>query len=133
MTLVPIPTSKTKTDPNYDDRILATLRGISPSPGVRVDLRELIDQSSTRLAAHDGGSRSIEVLTGAWNIDETQVKPVPSWIVLFDDVITTGCHFKAASRVLKDRFPNVRITGVFIARRVPEASSFEELFNDDDL
>ena len=47
-------------------------------------------------------------------------------IGLFDDVLTTGAHFRAASAVLKQSFPGVRIVGLFIARRVPEAADIED-------
>jgi hypothetical protein len=42
----------------------------------------------------------------------------PQVIGLFDDVLTTGAYFRAAS--------GVRIVGFFIARRVPEAADFGE-------
>jgi len=47
-------------------------------------------------------------------------------IGLFDDVLTTGAHYRAASAVLQQAFPGVRIIGVFIARRVPEATDIED-------
>jgi hypothetical protein len=133
ITLVPIPTSKAKSDPQYDKRIIQTLESIQPPPGTKLDVRELIVQNTTMRAAHDGGDRSIEQLVGAYHIDETKAEPLPTWIILFDDVITTGCHFKAASQVLRRRFPNARITGIFIARRIPEAVNFEILFDNPNL
>jgi predicted amidophosphoribosyltransferase len=45
---------------------------------------------------------------------------------LFDDVLTTGAHFRAASAALQQSFPGVKIIGLFIARRVPEAVDFDE-------
>jgi hypothetical protein len=133
ITLVPIPTSKSKTDPEYDDRIIRTLVAVVPPFSVNLDFRELLLQKKTMKAAHDGGTRSIAELESAYIIDETIAEPQPNWIGLFDDVLTTGCHFKAASNILKKRFPKSRITGIFIARRIPEASNFEVLFDDLDL
>jgi hypothetical protein len=46
------------------------------------------------------------------------------------DVITTGSHFVASSRVLKARFPQAVVYGFFIARRVPETTDFSEFFDD---
>lgn len=39
-------------------------------------------------------------------------------IVIIDDMITAGAHLKAMSRVLRERFPGVPISGVFLAKRV---------------
>jgi len=43
----------------------------------------------------------------------------PKHIGLFDDVITAGSHFRAAKDLLQDRFPEAKIVGIFVARRVP--------------
>jgi hypoxanthine-guanine phosphoribosyltransferase len=40
-------------------------------------------------------------------------------LVVVDDVLTTGAHFKAMQRILNERFPDVSLIGVFVARRVP--------------
>jgi predicted amidophosphoribosyltransferase len=47
---------------------------------------------------------------------------------LFDDVLTTGAHFVAASRVLRSAWLDATIFGVFIASRVfpePDQSPFD--------
>ncbi|QXP89654.1 hypothetical protein [Methylococcus capsulatus] len=48
------------------------------------------------------------------------IEPPPKVIGLFDDVLTTGAHFKATQSMLQETFPGVRVIGLFIARRVPE-------------
>ena len=53
--------------------------------------------------------------------------PVPRTIGLFDDVLTTGAHFRAASNILKAAYPGVRIIGLFIARRVAEAVDLDDI------
>ena len=40
----------------------------------------------------------------------------PEYIVVFDDVRTTGSHYKAAELVLSAAFPAVPIAGFFLAR-----------------
>jgi hypothetical protein len=52
--------------------------------------------------------------------------PQPRVFGLFDDVLTTGAHYRAAAAVLQRAFPEVRIIGLFIARRVPEAVDIED-------
>jgi predicted amidophosphoribosyltransferase len=39
-------------------------------------------------------------------------------IVLTDDVLTTGSHFKGAAMVLQQRYPGVTIVGLFLARAI---------------
>ena len=39
-------------------------------------------------------------------------------VILVDDIITTGSHFKACKSIIKKEFPEVEGQGLFIARRV---------------
>jgi orotate phosphoribosyltransferase len=59
-------------------------------------------------------------------IEEALRNPAPQVIGLFDDVLTTGAHYRAASSALKQAFPDVRVIGFFIARRVPKAVDLED-------
>jgi adenine/guanine phosphoribosyltransferase-like PRPP-binding protein len=43
-----------------------------------------------------------------------------------DDLITTGAHFVAVRNMLRREFPDIKIVGLFIARRVPEAIDIED-------
>ncbi len=63
-----------------------------------------------------------------YRIDEQVAEPTPTALVVVDDVLTTGAHFKAAQSVLAERFPGVSVFGLFVARRVPEAVDFDPLF-----
>jgi hypothetical protein len=124
-TLIPIPPSKAKTDPLYDDRLVRMLHAIRPQP--RVDVREVIVQQASMDAAHDQDVRPRpEDIEANYGIDESLRNPAPQVIGLFDDVLTTGAHYRAASNVLKRTYPGVRIIGCFIARRVPEATDIED-------
>jgi hypothetical protein len=70
-------------------------------------------------ADHDSNSRMtpeslLELLVidhDAWN------RAPPRSIILFDDVLTTGKHFKARQRRLREINPTIAIAGVFVARR----------------
>ena len=53
--LVPIPRSKAKTDPLYDDRLVRMRGAIRPQPPL--DIRELILQRVSTAAAHDRTNR----------------------------------------------------------------------------
>jgi predicted amidophosphoribosyltransferase len=48
---------------------------------------------------------------------------LPSSVAIVDDVLTTGAHFKAMKRILMERFPEARIVGLFLARRVPNTEA----------
>lgn len=128
-TFVPIPPSKAKADPMHDDRITAMIARIDTANPV--DCRELIVQSASTAAAHESDDRpgpgDIEAL---YTIDEALAAPPPTKIMIVDDVLTTGSHFKAAQAVLAARFPGIPIVGCFVARRVPEAIDIEEFFGD---
>ncbi|MGO9685587.1 MAG: hypothetical protein ACLPTZ_23950 [Beijerinckiaceae bacterium] len=115
-TLVPVPPSKAKGDPAYDDRMLQVCRQIR-TPAL--DVRELVVQRSSLAAAHESPQRpTVEDLLREYQIDEGKADPPPRWIGVFDDVLTVGTHFVAMKRILGARFPGIRIQGFFIARRV---------------
>ena len=116
---VPVPPSKMRDDPLYDDRMTKMLRAIWPDQPA--DVRELIIQTESTAAAHESQERpTLPQLQVRYRIDETVTMPEPAIVAIVDDVLTTGAHFRAASAVLTARFPAVRIVGLFIARRVPE-------------
>ena len=124
-TLVPMPPSKVKTDPMYDDRMIQMLQVLGA--GIEVDVRELIVQRESTDAAHTTELRPrIYELLENYTVDEALVNPPPRVIGLVDDVLTTGAHFKAAKRLLSTRFPGIRIYGLFVARRVPDSADISE-------
>ncbi len=120
-TLVPIPPSKTKAHPLYDDRMTQVLKGIGGWIGGKCDVRELIVQTKDMEAVHlhNDDRLTPDELRAIYEIDEDLTSPEPRSIGLFDDVITAGSHFRAAKDMLEERFPGVKIVGVFVARRVP--------------
>jgi hypothetical protein len=123
LTFVPVPPSKLATDPEYDDRMLQISRQISPN-----GTRELLKATSSRETRHIGSNkRDPAELRATLAIDARYVSPTPSHIILIDDVVTTGCSFMVCKRLLIDHFPDVRVSGMFVARRALPAS--ESLFN----
>ena len=119
ITLVPVPPSKAIEDTEHDDRmarILRLVRARTPP-----DVRELIVQiRSTNAVHHDSNNRlNPDDLDAVYAVAEEIAHPIPRSLVVVDDMLTTGAHFKAAQRVLQRRFPQVPVVGLFIARRVP--------------
>ena len=117
VTLVPIPPSKAREDPEYDDRLIQLLHRLDKDRGY--DIRELLVQRASTPAAHASTApRSPSRIAALYDIDESLAEPAPDLIGLFDDVITTGAHFRAAHQVLQQRFPGVTVAGIFLARTV---------------
>lgn len=126
-TLVPVPPSKAKDHPLYDDRMGRMLRAIRPNPPL--DIRELVIQPVSTEAVHDLPSRPRpEDLEALYEVDPSLVAPRPQVLAIVDDVLTTGAHYCAMAAVLGRTFPGVRIIGLFIARRVPDTSDVEDFF-----
>jgi hypothetical protein len=116
-TLVPVPGSKVQGHVDYDDRIERICRGVRQ----QIDVRALVQQTSSTEASHEAvaGSRvTVEELLSVYRINETLVTPAPISIGIIDDVLTAGTHFRAMDTILRKRFPDIPIVGIFIARRV---------------
>lgn len=123
-TIVPVPPSKALDHPDYDDRIEQICRQLGP----QVNVRPLIQQSVSTVAAHeagDGARITVEELTQIYRVDESQAHPAPQVIGVVDDVLTAGTHFRAMDAALRKRFPGVPVLGFFIARRVFPDDPFE--------
>ena len=99
-------------------RMLAAVRPERP-----LDVRELIVQGRSVEPAHRRRARlrawEIEEL---YRIDEALEAPA-GVVVLVDDLLTSGVHFRAAQRLLSRRFPDIDVVGLFLARRVMETAT----------
>ena len=99
-----------------------------------LDVRELILQRENIEPFHQNkGGRRLRPseLADNYYLNEDSKYPYPSVIGLFDDVLTTGSHFKAAKLILGAAFPDIPIKGFFIARRVSAPSGDEVTDNED--
>ncbi|SOD42414.1 hypothetical protein [Nitrosovibrio sp. Nv4] len=125
VTFVPIPPSKKKTDPLYDDRLLRMLQ--SMCAGYKSDIRELVIQLESKSPSHDQttGRPPPDELAENYRIDQSIVNPIPTVALIIDDVLTTGSHFKAVQKVIHAEMPHVQTLGLFIARRVPKSVDFD--------
>ena len=124
VTFVPVPPSKARTDPLYDNRLVQMLQSIWP--GQPTDIRELVIQPVSTDAVHDHEARpSPAELMARYTLNPALREPSPQMIAVTDDVLTTGCHFVAVRNKLREAFPTIKIIGLFLARRVPESIDFE--------
>ena len=64
---------------------------------------------------------------GHYSIDDGVRRSGADIVVRFDDVFTTGSHFKGIEIVLGERFPGVTVFGPFLARAVrpPNDKTFD--------
>lgn len=115
----PIPSSQDSGDAQYDDRLLRLLR--MAFGGYDADIRPLIRQIGSSLPDHRGPHRlPFAELHALMRVDEMRVaeRPLRPEVVLFDDVLTTGKHFKCAQARLREALGPVCISACFLARRV---------------
>lgn len=130
VTFVPVPPSKARTDPEYDDRmvqILARCQRLNPA----TDYRELVLQTVTTVAAHTTADRPRPAdLEAIYAINRLDDRPLREYVIVLDDMLTTGCHFVAMRSTLLRAFPGQHIAGLFVARRVPEAEDVAVAFTD---
>ena len=125
-TFVPIPSSKESDHPDYCDRLLRSLT--TAFVGYDADVRPLLRQTRSvdadHLSAHN--RISYDDLLAITEIDRTQLRtPLRQEVVLFDDVLTSGKHFKVARTRIQEMFPGKPILGIFVARCI-HANPFEQ-------
>jgi len=118
VTWVPVPPSKARPDPDFDNRLVQTLR--IAFRDYDVDVRPLLFQARSTPADHLGRTRlTADALTDNLRLDLSSLgqAPVRQAIHLFDDVLTTGKHYKCCERRLRDSLPHTPVFGVFLLRR----------------
>ena len=111
---VPVPPSKSRDDQLYDDRMVRILQIIGG-----LNIRDMIIQTVNEEAehSHSGSRLPPHERAKLYAVDESLITPIPSAVVIFDDMLTTGSHFKAVEMVLRPHFPDARFGGLFVARR----------------
>ena len=118
-TWIPIPTSRPLRDPDYDDRLQRIL--LAAFGHYALDLRMVLYQSTATASDHASVRRiSTEALYRVIGLDRALLAraPLRERIVLFDDVLTTGKHYKCCERRLREVLADIPISGLFVARRV---------------
>ena len=115
----PIPPSARIGGPDYDDRLLRLLH--MAFERYDADIRPLLRQSQSLPADHRERRRvSVSTLYGLLSVDTGQLgtRMLRPEVVLFDDVLTTGKHFKCAQARLRERLGPISISACVLARRV---------------
>jgi predicted amidophosphoribosyltransferase len=118
--LIPIPPSRGRSDPMFDPRMLDMLTLMAEQIGLQLDIRDCLSFSGAFEASHTSVDRPTpDILYDELSFSPSAGRPSepPGVIFLFDDVLTTGAHYAAATRRLAEAFPGVPVIGNFIARR----------------
>lgn len=126
-TWVPIPPSKHISDSNYNPKMMDILK--SAGQGKGWDVRELVTQTRSTQTSHQSGENRVglEELNEVYDLNLALCSPEPSRIIILDDVLTAGTHFRAISDILENKFPEAKIMGMFFARTIHK-SPFDEWF-----
>jgi hypothetical protein len=114
--LLPVPPSKIKTDPQYDDRIYRICSAIR-KPGAPQVL-ELIEQIESTETFKGGNRKKPEELRTNYRFNQQLLQTgIRARIGIVDDLLTTGSHFRAIKDMILERLPGASVVGFFIARR----------------
>jgi hypothetical protein len=126
---VPVPPSKVKADPLYDDRMVQICKKLNAPKGV--DVREVIEQIASTDSVHEGIRLSPQQLKANYRFDDLVAAKMSKNVAVVDDLLTTGSHFRALKEMILEKIPDARVVGFFVARRaIPnpfEAVSVEDL------
>jgi predicted amidophosphoribosyltransferase len=113
-TFVPMPPSSGSTSPLHSVVRQLRLR----------DTRELITQIYDTPASHNGWRPTPEQRVRLMRLNNLETEPKPQAVVIIDDVLATGSHFRAAKMIVRERWPQMRVIGLFIARVCRERKAF---------
>ncbi len=118
-TWIPIPPSRAARDADYDDRLSRILQAAFGD--YDLDLRPALYQSEGTASDHAGARRlTVDALYRVIGLERELLarRPLRERVVLFDDLLTSGKHYKCCERRLQEVLADVPISGLFVARRV---------------
>lgn len=130
-TLMAIPTSKLKSDAEYDprfDMLFDHLKRHCP----QVRIVEPLRRRQSVQALHKGGDRRIRAVYDSLHWVGFDDDP-PSELVLLDDVLTHGTSYRACMKHIHQHHPDMELAGVFWTRCIwPDAPEDDDDDEDDD-
>jgi hypothetical protein len=114
MCIAAIPSSKKPDHPEYTSRYEDLFTELQKLKTVIIETPITILES--KQSSRMGGSRDIDEIYK--NLVWLGFKKTTNHVILIDDVITTGGHFKACQRLILGRCPEMRIIGAFWAKTI---------------
>ena len=92
-----------------------------------LDYWELVVQNASTIASHTATNRpSPEAIMTNYQLNEQLLEGCRPWIVIFDDVLTAGSHFKAMKSLILQHIPEACILGLFVAVQLGELKLFKK-------
>jgi len=111
---VPIPSSKAMGDTDHDDRTAQVLERAFSS--WKSDVQPILRVRRSMQADHESADRmTYDELLALTEVLQP-MSPLRTTIVILDDVLNSGKHFKVAKSLLAIANPTATILGLFIAR-----------------
>ena len=80
-----------------------------------IDPKIFVSNKTTVTSSHSGGNRNPKSIEANYQFDGFQKNP-PDFILVFDDVLTSGAHFRAFKDFLKKSGYNGKVYGIFLAK-----------------
>jgi len=120
ITLVPMPPSKERSHPAYDDRMEQVAEAIAAEFD-NMEWLPLLQATGSRASSHLRSSRrNPDEIYQLMQIDQAEADRyrTGSMIALIDDILTSGAQFATARRRLAEVFPAADVIGIFWAKAV---------------
>lgn len=118
VSIVPIPPSKAKNDPMYDNRLFKIL---NYAYGDNADIIDCLEQKKSRIESHLRDPRpSIQDHMNGYLVNKDLMNNLRNIVILFDDILTSGSQYIACKNTILKYRKDVKIVGLFLARRVPK-------------
>jgi hypothetical protein len=126
-TFIPVPGSKAAGDPDHDDRMLHVLQ--RAFHGWAADVRPILELTESTPADHERDDRlSYEELLAITRLDDPSGNAPRRVVVIVDDVLNSGKHFKVGQTLISAQYSGVEIRGLFLARCIRDTTATAEEF-----
>jgi len=114
-------------DPDYDSRIIDALKIASRHLNFNLPVSECISQISSSIPDHLSSEARLtpKERLNTYMLDKEKILSDLTNVLIVDDVLTTGSHFKGIELAIYSVLPSVKVTGLFVARTV-RVNPFED-------
>ncbi len=114
--MIPVPPSIVKGEPMYDDRLVQLVKNYCQAHP-ETEFREIIEVRETMNPTHVE-EKSPEELASCMIVNKALCKNNKDQLVVVDDVLRHGTHYKAIKGLLRPFFTKSNIIGLYIARSI---------------
>jgi len=113
---LPIPPSKSKADPLYDDRLVKVLESINSS--FRLKFHDIFSTINSTESSHKSNERDVQLKIDniTCNSHGIELLKNNANFIVFDDIITSGASFKALKTIIQSNNPDANVIGLFLCK-----------------